>query len=90
MKCRECLARIKKGIELLESDNNIRLAFALMNRAMLMQQVHYELASNSKKKREWKMIDGIFDWRGTMRLRTTHIHPMGKVSGVPSSLLSFS
>jgi hypothetical protein len=59
MKCRECLARIKKGIELLESDNNIRLAFALMNRAMLMQQVHYELASNSKKKREWKMIDGI-------------------------------
>lgn len=58
-KCRECLSRIKTGLGLLASDGDARLAFAWMNRAMLMQQLHYELASNSKKKRNWKVTDGV-------------------------------
>jgi hypothetical protein len=41
--CRECLARMKEGVQLLASDKTIRDAFGLMNRAMLLQQIHYGL-----------------------------------------------
>lgn len=51
-RCRDCLRRINEGIDLLESDPTSRRAFALMNRAMLMQQLHYAL---STQPREWKV-----------------------------------
>lgn len=41
--CRECLLRMKEGVSLLADDNQIRQAFRLMNRAMLLQQLHYGL-----------------------------------------------
>lgn len=51
--CRDALDRIRGGIRLLGSDDIVREAFALMNKAMLQQQFHYELASNPAKQRKW-------------------------------------
>jgi Helicase conserved C-terminal domain len=52
--CEAALIRIRGGIALLESDRQVSDAFALMNRAMLAQQLHYELASNPLKQRRWE------------------------------------
>lgn len=41
--CRKCLRRMQEGVELLKSDSDILFAFQLMNRAMLLQQLHYNL-----------------------------------------------
>ena len=41
--CEDCLARMKDGVNLLKSDANVLKAFQLMNRAMLLQQLHYNL-----------------------------------------------
>ena len=41
--CRDCLNRMRDGIRLLEENNTVCLAFQLMNRAMLLQQLHYNL-----------------------------------------------
>ena len=41
--CKKCLFRMREGVDLLSSDDNILLAFQLMNRAMLLQQLHYNL-----------------------------------------------
>ncbi len=41
--CRRCLKRMQDGVELLKNDSDILFAFQLMNRAMLMQQLHYNL-----------------------------------------------
>lgn len=41
--CGQCLDRIKKGIALLQKDDQIWQAFAFANKAMLMQQLHYRL-----------------------------------------------
>jgi hypothetical protein len=49
-KCMECLGRMRDGIKLIQTDNKVRRAFNLMNRAMLMQQLRYGL-----KLREWKL-----------------------------------
>lgn len=35
-----CLCRIKDGIKLLDTDDDVYTAFSLMNRAMMMQRVH--------------------------------------------------
>lgn len=51
--CRDALYRIQRGISFLESDELAAEAFGLMNRAMLEQQCHYELASNPQKQRRW-------------------------------------
>jgi Helicase conserved C-terminal domain len=51
--CREALTRIRGGIDLLGSNETVRRAFSLMNRAMLAQQFHYELSSNPQKQRKW-------------------------------------
>ncbi|HEX3658543.1 MAG TPA: helicase-related protein [Pirellulales bacterium] len=50
--CRTCLARFRAGTQLLRDDNTVSLAFRLANRAMLEQQLHYQLAS--EKKRSWR------------------------------------
>lgn len=51
--CRKCLERIRTGIDLLDTDHATQLAFALMNRAMLMQQVHYRVSTD--RIRKWNM-----------------------------------
>ena len=50
--CRECLRRMRDGIQLLSEDTNVANAFRLMNEAMLMQQIHYEVST--QKVRTWK------------------------------------
>jgi hypothetical protein len=39
--CRVCLKRMQEGVELLKNDKKVIRAFKLMNRAMLLQQLHY-------------------------------------------------
>ena len=41
--CIECLERMKDGVNLLKTDEMIKKAFGWMNRAMLMQQLHYNM-----------------------------------------------
>ncbi len=47
--CRKCLARIRDGISLIESDPQVRRAFGFMNRAILIQQIRYRI-----KLRKWE------------------------------------
>lgn len=49
-RCEDCRQRIAAGIDLLQSSVRARKAFALMNRAMLMQQLHYRLGSEDERK----------------------------------------
>ncbi len=41
--CRSCLARMKSGVELLNTNGKVNRAFRLMNRAMLLQQLNYSI-----------------------------------------------
>lgn len=41
--CETCLSRMEKGVDLLEQNESVRMAFQYMNLAMLMQQLHYNL-----------------------------------------------
>lgn len=41
--CMNCYSRMIDGVELLQSDKNVQKAFQYMNRAMLLQQLHYNL-----------------------------------------------
>ena len=50
--CKTCLCRMRNGVELLKSNDDVLLAFQLMNRAMLMQQLHYNLPLQN-----WKVED---------------------------------
>ncbi|MFD1403000.1 hypothetical protein [Robinsoniella peoriensis] len=45
--CRDCLLRMRKGVDLLRKDEKVRIAFQYMNLAMLMQQLHYNLPLQS-------------------------------------------
>ncbi|MBM3434725.1 MAG: hypothetical protein FJY07_00745 [Bacteroidetes bacterium] len=51
--CRSCLARMNDGVELLKSDKKVNRAFKLMNRAMLLQQLHYSIET-----RNWIIENG--------------------------------
>jgi hypothetical protein len=42
-KCLECLQRMRNGIEILKNNSSAFLAFRLMNKAMLLQQLHSKL-----------------------------------------------
>lgn len=65
--CRTCHGRIVDGVELLRSDVDARQAFAWMNRAMLEQQLHYDLAANQR--REWETVGR------ELRLKTPYVAP---------------
>ena len=54
--CRECLRRMRDGIEVLKNDDKVARAFRLMNEAMLMQYIHYEISS--QKVRNWVSRSG--------------------------------
>lgn len=41
--CRFCLKRMREGLKLLDSNKNVKRAFQLMNRAMLLQQLRYNI-----------------------------------------------
>lgn len=45
--CRMCLQRMKEGVELLISNEIVNRAFRLMNRAMLLQQLHYSIETRN-------------------------------------------
>lgn len=45
--CRLCLQRMKEGVDLLNSNENVNRAFRLMNRAMLLQQLHYSIETRN-------------------------------------------
>lgn len=53
-RCNGCVERIKEGIEILASDDNAYEAFSLMNKAMRMQHIHYNLSTDTQKIRTWK------------------------------------
>ncbi|MBD3373463.1 hypothetical protein GF406_00370 [candidate division KSB1 bacterium] len=62
--CKKTINRIQKGISLLETDTICRQAFAWMNKAMLLQQLHYRMSDRAWKKRSdnnW-YIDGELKW----------------------------
>lgn len=52
-KCRECLERMRGGVQLLRDDKEVRCAFRMANRAMLQQQLHYALGTDPKMARAW-------------------------------------
>ena len=54
--CRQCLGRMREGIALIRRDSEVATAFRLMNEAMLMQQTHYEIAS--QRTRPWVVRSG--------------------------------
>lgn len=45
-KCRHCLKRMARGIEILSRNENARRAFVLANEAMLNQFLHYSVVAN--------------------------------------------
>ena len=55
-RCGKCHQRMQDGIQLLKQDREIALAFRMMNEAMHMQQVHYEISS--KMTRSWVSKSG--------------------------------
>lgn len=53
--CRRTLERMRAGVELLQSDDTVRRAFRLANRAMLMQQLGARAARSPRK---WTLGEG--------------------------------
>ncbi len=54
--CRICLERMRAGIKCIVDDPEVASAFRLMNEAILMQQIHYHIASQEIRK--WVERDG--------------------------------
>lgn len=59
--CNYCLSRMRNGLVLLQSDNDIASAFMLMNRAMLMQQLHYRLPLREYKEYNFKNLELVLE-----------------------------
>ncbi len=59
--CKLCLNRMKNGLDLLRTKDDIANAFMLMNRAMLMQQLHYRLPLREFKEYDYKNFELIIE-----------------------------
>lgn len=57
--CQNCFERIRAGIQILHDDDDSWKAFQLMNRAMLLQQIHYRVASEHI--RQWSAEGDVFE-----------------------------
>lgn len=57
--CRECLRRMRSGLDLLKADSMVMRAFRLANHAMLLQQLHYSLPLRTWKDINQKKIDPV-------------------------------
>ncbi|MFC1578973.1 helicase-related protein [Pseudomonadota bacterium] len=66
-KCEECAKRIDRGLTLLEENERALMAFRLMNKVMVMQNEHYQLATAGK--RSW-VTEG-----KTQRLEKKYVEP---------------
>lgn len=82
--CRRCHMRIKDGIDLLREDAHTRQAFGWMNRAMLEQQLHYNLATNQR--RLWEAEAGILSLQRQYSAPDSANPPPGKGRWFPFQL----
>lgn len=55
--CRATMHRIEAGIALVKTDSRAMLAFRLMNRAMILQQVHYARKTRSVGDESWDAME---------------------------------
>lgn len=74
--CRRCHDRIVDGVELLRADADSLQAFAWMNRAMLEQQLRYDLAANQR--REWETVGMDFRLKAPYVTPNSDKPPVGK------------
>ena len=58
-KCWECLRRMRSGLDLLKANSTVMHAFRLANRAMLLQQLHYDLSPRPWTDISQKKIDPV-------------------------------
>jgi hypothetical protein len=82
--CRRCSQRIASGIALLRQDPLTRQAFAWMNEAMLMQQLHYDLAANHR--RSWSAQAGVLSLERPFQAPDMEAPPLGKGKWRPFQL----
>jgi len=59
-KCRQCLSRIRAGIELLRTHERMLTAFTLANRVMLMQQYHSRRDKRAVKG-DWEQLPNSYE-----------------------------
>ena len=83
--CRACYKRITAGIDLLSKNEKVRQAFSWMNRAMLEQQLHYDLASNHR--RSWVARAGALSLESTYTPPNLDEPPPGKGKWRPFQLV---
>ena len=57
--CRECLRRMRSGLDLLKANSMVMRAFRLANHAMLLQQLHYSLPLRTWTDISQKKIDPV-------------------------------
>lgn len=82
--CRTCHDRIRDGIQLLHEDIDSRQSFAWMNHAMLLQQIHYDLAVNHR--RPWVGRSGTLSLDGIYQKPDINTPPRGKGNWRPFQL----
>lgn len=82
--CEACHERIASGIELLSRDGDTRQAFAWTNRAMLLQQIHYDLSANQR--RTWKTDGRQLRLERCLEVPDSMLAPRGKGAWRPFQL----
>ena len=60
--CKRCLDRMRRGLAILQEDSQVREAFQLANKAMLLQYVHYSVVSKECDHLR-QVNDGLRSWR---------------------------
>ncbi|MEI8012168.1 MAG: helicase-related protein [Candidatus Omnitrophota bacterium] len=83
-RCKECHQRIMRGVDLLRADEEVRRAFAWMNRAMLLQQLHYGLCTDHR--RGWVNKAGVLSLEAPFNPPDEENPPQGKGKWRPFQL----